>query len=409
MQDIYLSKERLMLYRKSLEGLQENYQAFSFPSYSSIPELAEFEVELESFAHYIAAQFSQFTHICDIATDISRGGLLEDVLNRIYDTLQQIIPYDRIGCALINDDGDMVESIWAKTDYPSTQKLGLGFAANLEGSSLLTILETKLPRIINNLPEYLAKNPDSKSTRQIVEEGIKSSLTCPLIADNRPIGFLFFSSKNLNTYQDIHQKAFIFVSRQISVLVEKSRLYQQIYELNQQLTEAFVLLKEQSCRDSLTRVLHRGAIMEFLHQSFSEAIRKQSSMAVIMADLDHFKCINDTFGHLAGDEVLKQACEVIQSNLRDYDAVGRYGGEEFLIILTNTDEATAFVIAERIRHTIAEQVFLSSKKQCQVTISLGIACMQGAEEQSIETLLLRADSALYKAKAGGRNQTCIIR
>jgi GAF domain-containing protein len=103
---------------------------------------------------------------------------------------------------------------------------------------------------------YLANNPKSLSTQLIVSEGIQSSLTCPLIADDKPIGFIFFSSKEKNTYIDAHQKVFISIARQISVLVEKSRLYQHIYDLNNQLITALSQLKEQSSRDALTSILN---------------------------------------------------------------------------------------------------------------------------------------------------------
>ena len=166
------------------------------------------------------------------------------MLERIYNTFKQVIPFDRIGCALISNDQQTVKAHWAKTDQPEKIKLAHGYTSPLAGSSLESILHSQQPRILNDLSEYLVAHPNSKSTQLIVAEGIQSSLTCPLIIDAQPVGFLFFSSKQKNTYLDVHQRIFIHIARQVSVLIEKSRLYQHIYELNARLLDTMQLLKE---------------------------------------------------------------------------------------------------------------------------------------------------------------------
>jgi len=405
MTNISLPKEKLDVYLNVIRQIQNGELSIELNRSPDSSGLAEFESELVKLVSVLDTKFAQISCIFDITTDISQGGLLEDVLCRIYDSFHHIIPYDRIGCALLSDDLTHLTARWAKTNYPEHVKLGIGYTAPIAGSSLEPLLQTKHPRIINDLSHYLAEHPHSKSTRLMIEEGIQSSLTCPLVADNRPLGFLFFSSEIPDTYKDIHQKAFLFISRQVSILVAKGRLYQHIYDLNKQLTDALSLLKEQSCRDPLTNVLHRGAIMEFLHQSLSVAKRKKQPISVIMADLDHFKLVNDTYGHLTGDRVLTQTCAIIQSQLRAYDSVGRYGGEEFLIILTDTDKMDALIVAERIRKSIAKHLFEHPLDTFSITMSFGIA---STNDESIpddaETLLLQADAALYQAKDEGRNR-----
>ncbi len=400
--------DRLTLYRDAVRKLKEGDFSISFPNETTSSAFIDFESELLQLAAWLEVRFTEFSKLQEISAEICQGSLLDDVLERIYSTFKQVIPFDRIGCALISNDQQIVKAHWAKTDQPEKIKLAHGYTSPLSGSSLESILHSQQPRILNDLSEYLVTHPNSKSTRLIVAEGIQSSLTCPLIIDAQPVGFLFFSSKQKNTYLDVHQRIFIHIARQVSVLIEKSRLYQHIYELNKQLLDAMQLLKEQSCRDALTQIYHRGAIMEFMQQSLKSGIRKKQPVSVIMADLDHFKTINDTFGHGMGDTVLKSVSHTITAQLRNCDSVGRYGGEEFLIVLGDTDAASALLVAERIRHAIAALQFEHPSGNLTVTISMGISCSDNKNESKDEnTLLLQADTALYHAKHSGRNRVSI--
>lgn len=400
--------ERLTLYSDAVRKLKEGQFSISFPNEMTNTSFINFESELLQLAAWLDVRFTEFGKLQEISAEICQGSLLDDVLERIYSTFKQVIPFDRIGCALISNDQQIVKAHWAKTDQPEKIKLAHGYTSPLAGSSLESILYSQQPRILNDLSEYLTAHPNSKSTQLIVAEGIQSSLTCPLIIDAQPVGFLFFSSKQKNTYLDAHQRIFIHIARQVSVLIEKSRLYQHICELNKQLLDAMQLLKEQSCRDALTQIFHRGAIMEFMQQSLNSGIRKKQPVSVIMADLDHFKTINDTFGHGMGDTVLKSVSHTITAQLRNCDSVGRYGGEEFLIVLGDTDAASAMLVAERIRHAIAALQFEHPSGNLTVTISIGISCSDNKNEKKDEnTLLLQADTALYHAKHSGRNRVSI--
>ena len=144
-----------------------------------------------------------------------------------------------------------------KTDVRNVKLKG-GYTAKMAGSSLQQILETGHPRILNDLETYLAEHPNSAPTKLIVEEGMRSSLTCPLTAQGKPVGFLFFTSMEKNTYQSIHQDTFLQIAGQISIMIEKSRLYQQLYELNQKLLLAQRALEHQTTHDALTGIYNRG-------------------------------------------------------------------------------------------------------------------------------------------------------
>jgi PAS domain S-box-containing protein len=153
--------------------------------------------------------------------------MLEDVLEQMFESLQTLLPYDRIGYALVEDDGRTARSIWMRSKLPGVE-IPVGYSARLEGSSLQAVLESGRPRILNDLEAYLREHPDSENTRLIVAEGMRSSLTCPLIAMGKPVGFLFFSSTTPHTYGDVHVELYLRIAEHLSVIIEKSRLYRQV-------------------------------------------------------------------------------------------------------------------------------------------------------------------------------------
>lgn len=158
-----------------------------------------------------------------VTDNIAGEMLLDDILESVYRDFREIIPYQRIGVALIDPDGETVRSHWAKSSQAIIQ-LKPGYAAPLAGSSLLKILETRQPRIINDLAAYLAQKPQSASTRLMVEDGFRSSLTCPLFVQNAPVGFIFFSSVEPNTYSDQHTEDFQRIARRLSLAIERGRM-----------------------------------------------------------------------------------------------------------------------------------------------------------------------------------------
>lgn len=163
-------------------------------------------------------------------------------------------------------------------------------------------------------------------------------------------------------------------------------------------------LRRQLDQDALTGVSSRTSLLHELQDSIERASKTGQPLVVIMADLDHFKAINDRHGHLVGDRVLKEVAARIKAAIREFDLVGRYGGEEFVILLENTSTHTALQIAERIRVRIGSEPIHIAAEDMQITISQGLAlCGQGDDSQSI---LSRADQAMYRAKQAGRN--CIV-
>ena len=170
------------------------------------------------------------TLLC-ITHQINMGLTIEAVLDYAYRTLRAIIPYDRIGFSLLEEQDTVLRAYWARSKAPVI-KIGKDYFADMKGSSLEKVLETGEPRILNDLEAYLKDHPDSKSTKDIVEEGMRSSLTCPLVASGKPVGFLFFSSMKAYEYQDAHVELFQQITGQIALTLEKSRLYEQGIRFN---------------------------------------------------------------------------------------------------------------------------------------------------------------------------------
>ncbi len=156
--------------------------------------------------------------------------------------------------------------------------------------------------------------------------------------------------------------------------------------------------------DSLTELLNHGAILEALAKEFNRCRRDKKPVSVLLADLDHFKNINDQYGHQAGDAVLRITADKIRSNFRSYDSVGRYGGEEFLIVLPGCSIEDAYRLSDRLRSSVAEATAESPVGSIPFTISIGIACATDFAQTSPVQLVHAADEALYKAKEKGRNR-----
>lgn len=186
----------------------------------------------------------------------------------------------------------------------------------------------------------------------------------------------------------------------------RARLHvgQRIVDLQDQLIGAREELRYRATHDALTGIYNRGEIIEALNRERDRQARDSGSFGVIIADLDHFKRVNDTYGHAAGDAVLREATVRMKASVRSYDFIGRYGGEEFLLVVPSSDAAGTLALAERIRQSMQSSPVSTDAGEIQVTISLGVAASTHACPFGTQELLLRADQALYRAKESGRNR-----
>ena len=177
---------------------------------------------------------------------------------------------------------------------------------------------------------------------------------------------------------------------------------------NKELIQMNLLLQEAAITDPLTGLYNKGYILNRLQSDIAHSIRYEEPISFILGDIDHFKGINDTYGHTTGDEVLKCVASVIKNTIREVDIASRYGGEEFLIICPNTDKTGAAILAERIRENVEKLNFSYKKKKIHITISLGVNSakfkLPTKALDVVGNLIESADSALYTAKSNGRNR-----
>jgi len=178
---------------------------------------------LRSLALSLQNRQNERLKLDNITAQVDAGLILDDILETVYREFREVIPYNRIGFSLIDDDGQTVRARWARSDRPRME-LHAGYCAPLKGSSLENIIRTQRPRIINDLAAYLEHKPTSESTHLIVQEGMRASLTCPLLVQGRAVGFMFFSSIDPDTYMNAHVDIFSQIARQMSVTLEKGHL-----------------------------------------------------------------------------------------------------------------------------------------------------------------------------------------
>jgi len=188
-------------------------------------------------------------------------------------------------------------------------------------------------------------------------------------------------------------------------LKARLRTGQRIVELQEQLISAREELRDQATRDALTGLLNHAAILDKLRRELDRSRRESRPLGVMMADIDHFKRINDACGHMVGDQVLRQVADSLQGTVRPYDHVGRYGGEEFLVVAPGSDATSTLQLAERLRAAVREATAARLLATGPITLSVGLTSTGVLGETDWDVLLRAADEALYEAKRAGRDRT----
>lgn len=209
----------------------------------------------------------------------------------------------------------------------------------------------------------------------------------PLKIDSNAIGYLV-----ANEIKKQDEEKFHILAQQLLLGLKRAFLYQSIQEL--------------AITDSLTQVLSRRYCLERINEEIERSKKFNYKFSFLMSDIDHFKNFNDHYGHLVGDAILKEVSKAIKENIRQIDLIGRYGGEEFLIILTETDKEQAVAAAQRIRQSIEYRHIRVYDEDLKVTISIGVSTFPD-DARNVKSLIEKADSALYQAKQTGRNRVCI--
>jgi diguanylate cyclase (GGDEF)-like protein/PAS domain S-box-containing protein len=312
---------------------------------------------------------------------------LDDVLELILENAGQVIDNDAMTIMLL--DGQNLKVV----RHRGYTERGLkDYIENTEFKiedfpSLALMVETRQPQIIPEIRDTPAWQPRSKV------DWIRSYAGVPICKGKQVIGFLNLDSATPNFFTPAHASRLQAFASQAAVAIENARLYEQDHIL--------------SITDGLTGLYNSRYFFELAKLEFERSRRYLGSLSVVMIDVDHFKDVNDTYGHMIGDDVLREIARRVRSCLRVVDVAARYGGEEFVILMAQTGQSEACQAAERIRSAVAERPFdVQADRPATITISLGVTTLTLAH-QNLDALVKSADDALYNAKFAGRNQLSI--
>jgi len=268
---------------------------------------------------------------------------------------------------------------------------GLDYVAVADGLEALEVLQSSQPPNMALLDWLLPGMDGIDICRHIRQLGTDGTYiyTVMLTAKNRKQDLIAAMEAGADDY----------LAKPVNPSELRARILagKRILELQQHLRFA-------ATHDFLTNLLNRSEIIAALEREFSRAQRDSKAITVILADIDHFKSVNDSLGHAAGDEVLKHIAHKLRADLRQYDVVGRYGGEEFLLILPGCDLKAGKARADRIRHLIEATPITTPYGTASVTISMGITVASGDSLPSVSEVLHQADTSMYAAKKKGRNR-----
>lgn len=220
-------------------------------------------------------------------------------------------------------------------------------------------------------------------------KGIRSVIQVPLLYQEKMIGVLVLSSLVPDQYTQTELNILIPVAERLACALQNSLLYQETRDL--------------TLKDYLTDTANRRALDIRLDYEYRRAKRYHQPFSILVVDIDHFKPFNDRYGHLAGDQALCELALLMKEQVREIDLVSRFGGEEFVILLPETNREQAGSVAERIRQNIADKIFLEGTINAQLTVCIGVATYTD-DMDGVRELLQGADLKLYCAKSGGRNQ-----
>lgn len=305
----------------------------------------------------------------------------DTAIEKILEQLNVVIPYDSASVQLI--EGNELKIVGGK-GFPMIKEV-LEMRFPIPGDNPNTVvIETGKPYILRDAPSVY------KAFRELQNNHIHSWLGIPLIAQYKIIGLLAIDSSKPNRFTDEDANLASIFADQVAVVLENARMFEE--------------KQEQAIIDTLTEIYNRRGLIELGKIEFEKALNANKKFSAIMADVDHFKNINDSYGHEVGDNVLQEFAFRCKKCVREIDLVGRYGGEEIVLLLPNTGIELGIKIANRLCGLIADTPFkISENLEINVTASLGVACID-ANTMNLDILINRADQAMYIAKHKGRNQ-----
>ncbi len=316
-------------------------------------------------------------------TDVSAELEITRLLRAVVDRVVALLGADFGELALYDEKRKDLETLvgyYDGVDY-------CGERTRLGEGALGMVSQSGRPLIIENYATWPQRIRRPKEVRPF------TGLYAPLISGKKLMGAIGVGADiGRRTFTQEDQHLIEMFAQQAAIAIQNAHLFSEVKRL--------------AITDTLTGLYNRRHFMERAQNEFERTRRYHTPLSVIMLDLDHFKSVNDTYGHLLGDAVLQNVGKICKDTLRCVDIIGRYGGEEFMVLLPETPIAKTEITAERLRKNIAELVTPSDQGDIRVTVSLGLSAMTESID-SLDTLLVQADRALYLAKGSGRNKVVV--
>jgi len=284
---------------------------------------------------------------------------------------------------------------------------------------LQEVIQKGEARILSNA----GKDPDFAASDSVVSLQLRSVICVPLVFQDEILGAVYLENRSIiNEFEEKDLEPLEVFSSHLAVSIKNAMLNSdlqgrvsartiELQQVNQELRKEIAerrlfeeQLKNLSNTDSLTGVYNRRHFYKLAADELHRAYRYKRDLSILMIDIDHFKQVNDTHGHLVGDQVLKSLAQICTSLIRENDIFARFGGEEFIFLLPESTIEQAQVAAERLRFNIEKAVLVTDAGELSITISAGVSSWNGQQEVSIDRLIDQADKALYRAKQVGRNR-----
>lgn len=321
-------------------------------------------------------KLTQILSLYEISKDMSQCMAFEDIFDIFCSALKKSFRF-RLSRLLLLKESKEIDSVY---------QIELGRRINKVAPDNF---DKELADVSLSTGKTILISPQESSEflrRLAVIKNFETLISIPLFVEEKIAGILYIENMSR-----AHFENFIILAAQFGIQFQKVMLYRKVQEM--------------SITDSLTEVNTRRYFLERLSEEIRRSMRHKSNLSFLMLDLDYFKEKNDKFGHLVGDVILKEVSRILKSTLREIDVIGRYGGEEFAILLTGIDRDGAFQVAGRIRENIEKAAFKAYDEVVSTTVSIGLSVFpdNGVDSGS---LIEAADRALYKAKEAGRNRVC---
>lgn len=314
---------------------------------------------------------------------------LSNTLEKILDNVSKVVPHITANIALIDEENVLRFKKIKGYERFGTQQMVLGIESRVEDiPNMRHMAETGLPCI----------NPDTYTDPEWRHDlpgaaWIKSYVGAPIINQGDLLGFISLDADRPNFFNQSQMEKLQVFANQAAVAIRNAQNFEEMQRL--------------AITDSLTGLYSRRYFFEYAENEIQRSVRYQKDLSMVMLDIDHFKKVNDQFGHIIGDLVLRNVADVCRSVVRQVDVLCRFGGEEILILLPETDGEEALNVAERLCRAIAESVLQTDSGPVRVTVSVGLAALDPAHD-TLARMITAADQALYMAKDAGRNSVRVF-